>query len=251
MIKRSDQRNVFLLDIAILSNTNSRLLTFAYRMQHPQKFSFQQQTFWLSPERCLYWEEEKALIVSDIHFGKSGHFRKEGIAIPQAVFKEDLQRLFAQIQFFKPDDLIIVGDFFHSHINSEAVLFEKWRKDMKQLPVHLVTGNHDILPQSWYSTNDIIVYAETFSKQNICFVHEFEKEKHTNEELYYFSGHIHPGVYIDGLARQSLRFPCFFFTEKYAVLPAFGKFTGTHLIKAKKKDKVFAIVNNQIIEIKK
>ncbi|MBX9783274.1 MAG: ligase-associated DNA damage response endonuclease PdeM [Chitinophagaceae bacterium] len=214
------------------------------------KFQLHNQTFWLSPERCLFWEEEQALIVSDIHFGKSGHFRKEGIGIPQAVFKEDLQRLFAQIQFYKPAALIIVGDFFHSHINSEAVLFEKWRNDMAALPIHLITGNHDILPQSWYVQNKIHVYADTHIINQICFVHEFEKEKHRDEGLYYFSGHIHPGVYIDGLARQSLRFPCFYFTEYHAVLPAFGKFTGTHPIKPKKKDKVFAIVNKQIIPIK-
>jgi uncharacterized protein len=214
------------------------------------KHSLKEQSFLLTAERCLFWEEEKALIVSDIHFGKSGHFRKEGIGIPQAVFKEDLQRLFAQIQFFKPKELLIVGDFFHSHINSETVLFEKWRRDIEQLPIHLITGNHDILPKSWYSNNNISVHAEILSKQNICFVHEFEKEKHQQEDLYYFSGHIHPGIYIDGLARQSLRFPCFYFAETHAVLPAFGKFTGTHLVKPKKKDKVFAIVNKQIIPIK-
>lgn len=219
-------------------------------MYSSYKFQLLNQTLWLSPGRSIFWEEQNALIVSDIHFGKSGHFRKEGIGIPQAVFKEDLQRLFAQIQFFKPKELLIVGDFFHSHINNEVILFEKWRRDIEQLPIHLVTGNHDILPQSWYNDNMITVHAETLIKQNICFVHEFEKEKHQQKEMYYFSGHIHPGIYIDGLARQSLRFPCFYFTERYAVLPAFGKFTGTHLIKPKKKDYVFAIVNKQIITIK-
>jgi len=219
-------------------------------MNQPVSLLLQNQSFGLSAERCMYWEDEKLLIVADIHFGKSGHFRSEGIGIPHAVFKEDLQRLFAQIQFYKPSALVIVGDFFHSHINNEALLFEKWRKDIPQLPIHLITGNHDILPKSWYNNNEITVHPETLSIQNICFVHEFEKDKHKQEDLYYFSGHIHPGVYIDGLARQSLRFPCFYFAEQYAVLPAFGKFTGTHLIKPKKKDKVFAIVNKQIIPIK-
>lgn len=207
------------------------------------------ETFCLSPEKIIYWEQMNAIILSDIHFGKSGHFRKEGIGIPQAVFKEDLQRLFAQIQFFKPDELIIVGDFFHSHLNNEALLFEKWRKDMAQLPMRLITGNHDILPQSWYVQNNIQVHAATHTIGQICFVHEFEKQKHNDKSLYYFSGHIHPGVYIDGLARQSLRFPCFYFTEQYAVLPAFGKFTGMHPVKPKKRDKIFAIVNKAVLDV--
>lgn len=215
-------------------------------LQHTIK----EQNFILSCERSLFWEEEKALVISDIHFGKSGHFRKEGIGIPQAVFKEDLQRLFAQIQFYKPKELIIVGDFFHSHMNHEVLLFEKWRRDMEQLPIHLVTGNHDILPAGWYKTNHIIQHEELYHKQSICFVHEFVKQTHTDESIYYFSGHIHPGVHIDGAARQSLRFPCFYFTETHAVLPAFGKFTGTHLVKPKKKEEVFAIVNKSLIKLK-
>ena len=41
------------------------------------------QTFLLSAQRTVFWEEEKTLILSDLHLGKSGHFRKSGIAIPQ------------------------------------------------------------------------------------------------------------------------------------------------------------------------
>jgi metallophosphoesterase superfamily enzyme len=54
------------------------------------------------------------LIVSDLHFGKTGHFRKSGIAVPQSVYKKDLQRLFHQVQYFQPRKLIVVGDLFHS-----------------------------------------------------------------------------------------------------------------------------------------
>ena len=61
------------------------VLPFSYRIKGQQ--------LWLSADRCIFWEEEKALIVSDLHFGKTGHFRKSGIAIPPSVYKEDLQRL--------------------------------------------------------------------------------------------------------------------------------------------------------------
>jgi metallophosphoesterase superfamily enzyme len=77
-------------------------------MAAPFYHKLQQNNFWLSPERMVYWEEEKALIVSDLHFGKTGHFRKEGIAVPQSIYKEDLQRLVSQLQFFQPKQLFIV-----------------------------------------------------------------------------------------------------------------------------------------------
>jgi len=59
-------------------------------------------TFLLSADRCIFWEDKKTLILSDLHLGKTGHFRKSGIAIPQAVFKEDMQRLVTLLQIFNP-----------------------------------------------------------------------------------------------------------------------------------------------------
>ena len=218
-------------------------------MQQPVKFMIQDQTLWLSPERCLYWEEQESLIVSDIHFGKSGHFRKEGIGIPQTVFKEDLQRLFALIQFFKPKQLLVIGDFFHSRMNSEIKLFEKWRRDLSALPIQLVRGNHDILENAWYSESEIEVHEPELKLNPFSFVHEMTDNPQLITANYTFSGHVHPGISISGLGKQSLRFPCFYFSETHAILPAFGRFTGLHSIKPKKKDKVFAIVNKSIIVI--
>jgi DNA ligase-associated metallophosphoesterase len=218
-------------------------------MQQPAKFSIQDQTLWLSPESCLYWEEEQSLVASDIHFGKSGHFRKEGIGIPQTVFKEDLQRLIAQIQFFQPKQLIIVGDFFHSRMNSEVLLFEKWRRDLSALPIHLVRGNHDILEDVWYAENEITVHEPKLKIPPFTFIHEPADNSEFSTDDYFFSGHVHPGISIQGSGKQSLQFPCFYFSDTYAILPAFGRFTGLHSIKPKKKDNVVAIVNKKIVAL--
>jgi DNA ligase-associated metallophosphoesterase len=214
-----------------------------------QKFELQGQTFWLSPERCIYWQDTETLIVADIHFGKSGHFRKEGIGIPQTVFKEDLQRLFALIQHYSPKELLVVGDFFHSHMNSELRLFEKWRNDLPQLHIHLVQGNHDLLPAAWYGHNGIELHETVLQKSPFDFVHDITFTDGNNTGSYRISGHIHPGIRIEGMAKQSLRFPCFYFGHDYAVLPAFSRFTGLHTIKPRKKERVFAIVEKSIIEI--
>src|ERR1700685_2130790 len=107
-------------------------------MQSPVPYKIKKQQLWLSPERMLFWEDEKALIVSDLHFGKTGHFRKSGIAVPQSVYKEDLQRLVSQIQHFQPSQIIIVGDFFHSQMNKELDLFQKWRENFPDVIFHLV-----------------------------------------------------------------------------------------------------------------
>jgi len=213
------------------------------QVQASQKFTIHNQTLWLSIDRCIYWEEQKSLIVSDLHFGKTGHFRKSGIAVPQNVYKEDLQRLVHQLQYYKPQQLIVVGDLFHSVANKELQFFEKWRNDFSLLHIELVKGNHDILKKEWYSANNISVSDEHLNVDSFCFVHDINAACEPTKNInYYFSGHIHPGVTISGLGKQSLTFPCYYFSEAFAVLPAFGKFTGTASIEQKASDSVFAII---------
>ena len=205
--------------------------------------------FILNCNRTIFWEQEKLLILSDLHLGKTGHFRKSGIAVPAAVMKEDMQRFVAAIQFFKPAQVVIVGDLFHSVENKEHELFLKWRNDLQHVPMLLVKGNHDIVPEEWYKNAGIDIVEKIWRKNNFLFVHHIEDaaEESLSKGDYFFSGHTHPAVSIKGLGKQSLRFPCFYFTEKYAVLPAFGKFTGTYLLSPQKKDKTFVVVEDSVI----
>jgi DNA ligase-associated metallophosphoesterase len=211
----------------------------------------QNNSFLLSPQRCLFWEEERVLILSDLHLGKTGHFRKHGIAVPQQVFIEDLQRLVEQIMYYKPRKIIAVGDLFHSEANKELDLFVKWRNVFPELEFILVKGNHDILQDDWYSKAHIQVREGIYSVNNFSFVHDPEEAPvETLESDFIFSGHLHPGVNIQGLAKQSLTFPCYYFSGKQAVLPAFSKFSGLAMVKKKKNDTIYAIVNQSLVEIK-
>jgi DNA ligase-associated metallophosphoesterase len=215
-------------------------------MQQPFHYKLQHQNCWLSAQRMLFWEEEKALIVSDLHFGKTGHFRKAGIAVPQSIYKEDLQRLISQLQYFQPKQLIVVGDMFHSHENKELDWFKKWRFNFPDLSIKLIKGNHDVLQDSWYRESAVTVYEKSLQLTPFHFLHD---PLQTSQENYYFSGHIHPGVRIEGLARQSLRFPCFYFSTDFCVLPAFSLFTGLSLVEQKPGDVVFAIINQSIVAV--
>jgi DNA ligase-associated metallophosphoesterase len=227
-------------------------------MQTPVSHKILNRQFWLTTDRVLFWEEEKALIVSDLHFGKTGHFRKSGIAVPATVYKEDLQRLVVQIQYFQPKQLIIVGDMFHSHANRELELFLKWRDDLADISIRLIRGNHDILKEDWYQTAGIQLSHQTLSMDQFHFVHDISDQLNRKEGYvkhisgkrdYFFSGHIHPGIRISGAGRQSLCFPCFYFGKTYAVLPAFSRFTGVAMICPGPGEPVFAIVNQDLIRL--
>jgi DNA ligase-associated metallophosphoesterase len=217
-------------------------------MQYPVPHIIKGNHFWLSSQRCIFWEEENALILSDMHIGKTGHFRKSGIPVSQRVYTEDLQRLLSAILFFKVEKLIIVGDFSHSRSNKELDLFKRWREDFSSLEIHLIKGNHDILSESWYRECVITVHHDKLGIHDFCFCHDACLEEQKSGD-YVFSGHVHPGIKIRGMARQSLSFPCFYFAKKYCVMPAFSKFTGLALIKPNEGETVFAIVENDIMKL--
>ena len=227
-------------------------------MQPAYPYRLREQHLWLSPDRCIYWEEEQSLILSDLHFGKTGHFRKAGIAVPQSVYREDLLRLLCGIQYFRPRQLLVVGDLFHSRENKELALFLKWREDFPDLEIQLIQGNHDILHESWYTQAGIALRQDVLTVGPFSFVHDItdvadvsateravaerDAAPARGKAGYYFSGHIHPGIRINGMGKQSLKFPCFYFGPGYAVLPAFGRFTGTVALDPQPESNVFAIL---------
>jgi DNA ligase-associated metallophosphoesterase len=208
------------------------------------QIKLQNNHFELLPQRAIYWQEEESLILSDLHIGKGMHFRKEGIPIPNSVFDDDLQKLSHLIQRFSPQSLIIVGDMFHSHHNVEVNLFDLWRVQYPGLNIHLVKGNHDILSTFQWSELNILIH-DTLETNDFIFSHA----RCYKEKRFCFSGHIHPGVRINGTARQTLKLPCFHFTPKSCTLPAFGKFTGLYLIKPQRMDQVFVILEDKVVSM--
>ena len=215
-----------------------------------ERYILKDEVMWVSSERCIYWEQQNALILSDLHLGKTGHFRKFGIPVPQDIFKNDLHRLFHQIQYFKATRLIIVGDLFHSHANKELELFLKWRKDKSDVEINLIKGNHDILSVNTYANLGIDVAKIHMNIGPFCFTHDINSIcNQENENNYIFSGHIHPGVKLSGSGKQSLTFPCFYFGKTHAILPAFSLFTGASKISITNEDDVFCLINSGLIKL--
>lgn len=212
-----------------------------------KKVQIADETWLLHYEKAIYWENEQTLIVTDIHLGKSGHFRKSGIAAPTAINKKNLDRLSKLINFFKPSEFLILGDLFHSNINKEWFEFENWRKLFPNLKITLVAGNHDLLHHSFYDSGDIKT-TQHLKKGIFTFVHDKSKVPGSNSIV--VSGHIHPAINLKAKGRQSIKVPCFLIKKNYVLLPAFGEFTGCHIIKPEETDSVYCVVENDIISLK-
>jgi DNA ligase-associated metallophosphoesterase len=205
------------------------------------KITIQDQTFVLHPSGALFWEDKKWLLISDVHLGKVSHFRKHGVAIPNNAIVENFNRLTAVVAFFSPEKMIFLGDLFHSSKNQEWDLFEEWVSCCVS-EITLIAGNHDIINKKHYT--DIQIDVLQFLEIDGFLLTHHPKE---NKGWFNFSGHIHPGVTLRGLGGQSLKLPCFFQKENQMILPAFGEFTGKHIMRPEQGDLIYAIARDEIV----
>lgn len=204
-------------------------------------FELKSQQLIVNSDRALFWKNENTLILSDLHLGKAGHFRKNGIPIPRRIHLSDLQRINSLIDRYAPRRILFLGDLFHSEENDEWNDLVFWSGHHGGVEQILVQGNHDILPASLYGETAIRVVTR-LDEGPFVFSHEA-----LACEGYNISGHVHPGVRLYGAARQGVVLSCFYFGKEYAVLPAFGLFTGSHPVRTKKGDRIFAIADNSLI----
>lgn len=203
----------------------------------------------LLPEKCLYWHLHKALILSDLHLGKAGHFRKAGIPVPGNIHFDDLQRLDDVIAQWNPEQVIFIGDLFHSDMNSEWLLFEEWMDTHPHIRFVLVKGNHDILPAKLYHDSRMEIHEDCLDMAPFLLCHIPPETDNLPGGQYTLSGHIHPGIRLRGLGRQSETLACFHFSTRSAVIPAFGRFTGLYRIKPAPGDKIFAVAGTRVISL--
>lgn len=202
----------------------------------------------LLPQKSIYWKDRKTLLIADLHLGKSTHFRKNGIAVPNASKNKNWLLLH---QLFRLEDLrevIFLGDLFHSDYNRDWEVFGELLELYRNLSFHLVNGNHDILDERHYKRLGIDLHKDSLQLDPFILSHE-PIEEPIEAELYNLAGHVHPGVRLRGKGRQSHRSACFYFGKKGGILPAFGNFTGLHNIEVKEGDQVYVIVENKVIPV--
>lgn len=200
-------------------------------------------------EKAIYWKRMRTLILADVHIGKTAHFRKAGIAVPPGLADRNLSRMDTLIGVFEPERILVLGDLFHSGKNVEWDIFISWRKKYKQCSFELVPGNHDTQAREAASTLGLVLLQETYSISPFLFTHKPVSPEDKVEYIYNLSGHIHPAVRLQGPARQSLHLPCFVFQKTIGILPAFGEFTGRHMMDIRPTDSVFAIAEKKVYPV--
>jgi DNA ligase-associated metallophosphoesterase len=202
----------------------------------------------LLPQRAIYWKNSRTLLVSDLHLGKSGHFRKSGVPAPSGINKKNITRLDALLKKYRPHRLLLLGDLFHSDANREWLDFEHFAQKWTSVEMILIRGNHDLLHSSFYDKAGVLC-KDFLEETGFIFLHDADDNPSNNKNLITVSGHIHPGITLRGKGRQSLRLPCFLISNQRIILPAFGEFTGLHIIKPKPGEQIYAVAEGKIVPL--
>lgn len=198
---------------------------------------------WLLPQKAIYRPAVRQLMLSDVHLGKTSHFRKQGIALPAHSYVKDVDKLHFLLTQLEPHRVLILGDLFHSDYNREWLWLKSLLRSYPHIQFVLVEGNHDILSDGAYQVENLTKLPFLEEEHFIFSHHPLPDPAKLN-----FCGHVHPGFLLQGMARQSVKLPCFYHHGNHFILPAYGDLTGLYLMEKETTTCVYLVAENRVIE---
>ncbi len=176
--------------------------------------------FLVAGDAALYWPEQHALLVADLHLEKASSYAAGGQMLPPYDSRATLDGLGGLVHRFGARSVWCLGDNFHDDGGEERLEGEAaamLRRMTALLDWRWIVGNHDPgLAANWGGRvhDEMIV-------DGIILRHEAEPHDCRPE----ISGHFHPKL------RQQLRGRlvsrrCFVRSEAKLIMPAFGALTG-------------------------
>lgn len=204
----------------------------------------------LLAQKAVYLEDKQALLVADIHLGKSETFQSLGVPIPNRVNQTTLARL-GQLCFkFNPQKLFILGDLFHSKYALVDEVLEGWSRFQVAVDAEivLIVGNHDRHLIRTLKNTSIQCSTHPIEIGNLLLSHEPSPQS----GFLNICGHIHPCVHLKEKLDQ-LRLPCFYLdrTQNLLVLPSFGEFTGAYEVPLKRNSAAYVIADDCVISLER
>jgi len=185
-------------------------------------------------DKALYFPEEKALAIADLHIGYEESLNEQGIFVPRRQFEEtmaDLEKVFSNVG--KVKEVVIVGDLKHEFGIISSQEWSEVRKVLDYLKgkvgkVVLVKGNHDTVLEPIAKREEVEI-KECYKKKDICFVHgdKLVMECMDKSIRLVVAGHRHPAVILQDEYKKE-RYKCFLVGKwkgkKIIVLPSFFPF---------------------------
>ncbi len=166
------------------------------------------------PSGALYWPDERLLVVSDLHFGKSERLaRRGGSLLPPYETRATLTRLDADLDATNPSHVVCLGDSFDD-LTAADEMAETDRLWLTRLMAGRqwtwIEGNHDAGPVNLGGAHRADLRLNGLTFRHIATAEPFE-----------ISGHYHPKARLPGRTA-----PCFLIDAQRVILPAYGAYTG-------------------------
>jgi DNA ligase-associated metallophosphoesterase len=183
-------------------------------------FSFAGETFFATADGALFWPEQSALLVADLHLEKASWYARLGQFLPPYDSHATLAALAALVERTKATRVCCLGDSFHDRFGCER-LPASARALLTDLTHRLdwtwIVGNHDpgFADHCGGRIEDEVEIA------GIILRHEAQREDSRPE----MSGHYHPKLRLHLKGRQVSR-RCFVVSPTKVIFPAFGSLTG-------------------------
>ena len=199
--------------------------------------------FTLLPEKALFKPDESLLVIADVHLGKATHFRNAGIPMPAHAQMSDYHNLQVLFEKIAPAKVYFLGDLFHSVFNRDWHFFCDLISLFPSISFILVKGNHDIINSNKF---DELCIKVVDSIEDDLFIYSHEPLAEVAQGKVNIVGHIHPGITLSGMGRQSVKLPCFYADKKLVILPAFGVLTGLYNMEKKDTARIYIVLQDEI-----
>ena len=200
----------------------------------------------LLPEKAIYIEGLRSLLLSDVHLGKSETFQSRGIPIPNTLNQVTLARLQTLCHDLEPETLFILGDLFHSKFALVDEVLNSWSVFLNTVSaaVTLIVGNHDRNLIEALSHLSMQCFTDAIQIGNLVFSHK----PYPQGDCLNICGHVHPCVRIK-TKLDNLRLPCFHLekSQNRLTLPSFGEFTGGYEVSIASDAIAYVIAEGAII----
>ncbi len=165
---------------------------------------------------ALYHRSERWLAVADVHFGYELSQRAAGALFPCWGMDEVEERLGELLADYRPERLIIVGDFVHDRAARVPALALLARLEGLGCAVVLIGGNHD---RRAFAADEL---RASHATERFFFHHGDAPAPDDLGERTAIIGHHHPaGMLRDG-AGLELKLPAFVQNGREWILPAFS-----------------------------
>lgn len=199
-------------------------------------FSFAGQEFRLGTGHALYWVEESALLVADLHLEKASFFARHGQMLPPYDSRETLERLALALRETGARRVFCLGDNFHDA--GGAGRLEPHAAGMLDALTRAtdwvwITGNHDHSLEPGRPRQGVSAAKApggTMVDELCVRGAMLRHQARTGETAAEVSGHYHPKLRVVVRGRRIAR-PCVVASRggpagDRMILPAFGALTG-------------------------